>query len=115
VRDALEVLVEPDAYRLDKVTARVTLRMSDVLDIRVELPREPYIFWMSVLQPIYFQLFIAVERAGRGLRAAARCRSCSQPFLILDGHRSMYCNRLCKSRFLMRELRAKRKAAKDER
>lgn len=112
---------EPDswaigAYLPDLVSDAFTFFVSD---IPRENPKDPpvgsgytvEVDWLSVLQPMYLQLFGAFRRAERGLAAAAICRDCGQPFLILDGRRSTYCNSKCRNRFNVRAFRAR---AKDE-
>lgn len=98
--------------------------VSDALAFRVdELPRpEPttspalwtvQVEWMSVLQPIYLQMFTAFRRAERGVPAGAYCRECGEPFLILDGRRSTYCNSKCRNRFNVRAFRERSKQETD--
>lgn len=112
---------EPDswvigAYLPDLVSDAFTFFVSD---IPRENPKDPpvgsgytvEVDWLSVLQPMYLQLFGAFRRAERGLAAAAVCRDCGQLFLILDGRRSTYCNSKCRNRFNVRAFRAR---AQDE-
>lgn len=70
--------------------------------------------WLSVLQPMYLQLFEAFRRAERGLPAAGFCRDCGQPFLILDGRRSTFCTTKCRNRFNVRAFRARTKTSGPE-
>jgi hypothetical protein len=69
------------------------------------------VWWESVLQPIYLQMFQALRRAERGVPAGARCRDCGQIFLILDGRRATYCNSKCRNRFNVRAFRERAKEA----
>lgn len=102
------------AYLPDLVSDAFTFFVSD---IPREHPKDPpvgsgytvEVDWLSVLQPMYLQLFGAFRRAERGLAAAANCRDCGQPFLILDGRRSTYCNSKCRNRFNVRAFRARTK------
>jgi hypothetical protein len=100
------------AYLPDLVSDALTFFVSD---IPRENPKDPpvgsgytvEVDWLSVLQPMYLQIFSAFRRAERGLPAAAKCRDCGQPFLILDGRRATYCNSKCRNRFNVRAFRAR--------
>jgi hypothetical protein len=61
--------------------------------------------WDSILAPIYLQLFEGLRRVTEGLRGAAFCRECGQPFLTLDARRSAFCTEREKSRHGQREHR----------
>lgn len=70
----------------------------------VLVPRESR-GWLSVLAPIYLQLFESLRRISEGEPGAAVCRECGKPFLVLDARRRFFCNDRERFRFSQRERR----------
>lgn len=70
----------------------------------VLIPRETRT-WVSILAPIYLQLFEALRRISEGEPGAATCRECGQPFLMLDARRRFFCNDRERFRHAQRERR----------
>jgi len=61
--------------------------------------------WMSILAPIYLQLFEALRRISEGEPGAAICRECGRPFVVLDARRRFFCNERERFRYSKREQR----------
>lgn len=70
--------------------------------------------WISVLAPIYLQLFEALRRISEGQPGAATCRECGRPFLILDARRRFFCNERERYRYMQRAHRRRVAASKAE-
>ena len=68
------------------------------------MPREDRL-WVSILAPIYLQLFEALRRVTEGEPGAAICRECRRPFLVLDARRRFFCNDRERFRNAQRERR----------
>lgn len=68
------------------------------------VPREERT-WISILAPIYLQLFEALRRISEDDPGAAICRECGQPFLMLDARRRYFCNKREGFRHAKREQR----------
>ncbi len=70
--------------------------------------------WVSLLQPVYVQLFEALCRVTEGQRGAALCRECEQPFLTLDARRASFCTDRERYRYTQRQRRRRLAAAEPE-
>lgn len=117
IRDSLAALVDGDPHKFWSLGEWLQGWMTDALGFlvlnsaegRQQTKFEVLVSWVSALQPMHVQLFMAYRRALEGQPAATRCKDCGEIFLILDGRRATYCNARCRNRFNVRAFRARAK------
>jgi hypothetical protein len=101
--DVERMLIEP--YVARAVERRFRIRLEPRDDGRpVLVPREERI-WLSILAPVYLQLFEALRRVSEGEPGAATCHECGRPFVVLDARRRFFCNERERYRHAKRQQR----------
>ena len=105
------LLIEPYVARAVERRFGIRLETRERDGRPVLVPREERV-WLSILAPIYLQLFEALRRVSEGEPGAAICHECGRPFVVLDARRRFFCNERERFRYAKREQR-RRLAASD--
>ncbi len=98
------MLIEPYVARAVERRFHIGLEPRQEDGRPVFVPKEDRV-WVSVLAPIYLQLFEALRRITEGEPGAAICRECGRPFVVLDARRRFFCNERERFRHSKREQR----------
>ena len=61
--------------------------------------------WLSIIAPIYLQLYEGLRRLSEGKPGARTCAECGELFLVLDGRRTTFCTDAERARHHQRQYR----------
>lgn len=102
--DLERLLIEPYVARAVERRFHINRETREADQRSVLAPREERV-WLSILAPIYLQLFEALRRISEGEAGAAICHECGLPFVVLDARRRFFCNERERFRHAKREQR----------